>query len=262
MSMFFNMVALSDKKPYKQKVFAIDLAITADNLTFGVTPYWNSGGYCNIVDWGDGATQAAATSGTALNHTYAAAGTYHVKVRGDMYRFRVGSTNPGAVTFCNGNWSALGNITDGGSMFINCANMDITVGQLPAGLISAQSMFNGCIAATLPLTSLPAGLTSCGNMFQQCEAATMMIPALPAGITNANYMFYRCRKMTADLDTWCANNPGGWSSLTTVNNFARIAGNLNTPGTFTGSVSAFEALCPSVSDWTTGQPFYGTNTTA
>lgn len=89
----------------------------------------------------------------------------------------------------------------------------------------------------------------------------MNIPALPAGITKASYMFYRCRKMTADLDTWCANNPGGWSSLTNVSNFARIAGNLNTPGTFTGSVSAFEALCPGVSDWVTGQPFYGTNTT-
>lgn len=31
---------------------------------------------------------------------------------------------------------------------------------------------------------------------------------------------------------------------------------------YTGGVSAFEALCPNVSDWTTGQPFYGTNTTA
>lgn len=245
----------------KDEDFTIDLAITADNLQFGVTPYWNAGGYCNI-DWGDGSTQAATTSGTALTHTYASAGDYRIRVRGDMYRFRVGSTNPGAVTFCNGNWSALGNITDGGSMFLNCANMDISVDHLPAGLTAAASMFNGCTAATLPLASLPIGLTNCSNMFQQCEGATMNIPALPSGITNAIYMFYRCRKMTADLDTWCANNPGGWSSLTSVSNFARIAGNLNTPGSFTGSVSAFEALCPNVSDWVTGAPFYGTNTSA
>lgn len=256
----FMMMAAGAKKP-SQSTFDLTVAVAADNLQYGVTSYYNAGGSCNI-DWGDGTTESSAATGAVMRHTYATAGTYIVRIAGDMYRFGCGSVNPGAVTFCNGNWSALGNITDGGSMFLNCANMDITANHLPAGLTTAASMFNGCEAATLPLASLPAGLTNCSNMFQGCGAATMNIPALPAGITSANYMFYRCRKMTADLDTWCANNPGGWTSLTSVSNFARIAGNLNSPGTFTGSVSAFEALCPNVSDWTTGQPFYGTNTTA
>ena len=244
----------------KPEPFLLTVAVTAGNLQYGVTSHYNAGGGCNI-DWGDGTTESAAPSGAVMRHTYAAAGTYIVKVTGDMYRFVCASVNPGAVTFCNGNWSALGSITDGSSMFYNCVNMDITVDHLPTGLTTARSMFNGCTVATLPLTSLPTGLTNCPNMFQACEGATMNIPALPSGITNANYMFYRCRKMTADLDTWCANNPGGWSGLTSVNGFARIAGNLNSPGTFTGSVSVFEALCPNVTDWVTGQPFYGTNTT-
>lgn len=90
----------------------------------------------------------------------------------------------------------------------------------------------------------------------------MNIPRLPSGITAVSYMFYRCRHMTADLDAWVAANPNGWPGITNVGNFARIAGSLNSPGTFTGSISAFQAKCPNVADWTTGQPFYGTNTTA
>ena len=253
---FFN--ALLGAAAARKSKFTLTLNITADNLQFGVTPRWNAGGGCEI-EWGDGNSTVATTSGTTLRHTYAGPGVYIVAITGDIYR--LGMVNPGAVTFCNGNWEALGNITDGTSMFNGCVNMDITVDHLPPSLTVGQAMFINCEAATLPLTSLPDGLTNCANMFQLCEASTMNIPKLPSGITNANYMFYRCRKMTANLDAWVTANPSGWASLTSVSNFARIAGSLNSPGTFTGSRSAFEAKCPLITDWTTPQPFYGTNTT-
>ena len=255
---FYNAMLAAAAK--KSEPFLLTLNITDDNLSFGVTPRWNAGGGC-VIEWGDGSSTTATTSNTTISHTYAAAGTYIVAVTGDMYRITVAS-NPGAVTFCNGNWAALGNITDGSSMFYNCTNMDIVVDHLPTGLTLGQTMFYNCQSATLPLTSLPDGLTNCANMFQQCEAATMNIPRLPSGITAVSYMFYRCRHMTADLDAWVAANPNGWPGITNVGNFARIAGSLNSPGTFTGSISAFQAKCPNVADWTTGQPFYGTNTTA
>jgi len=167
--------------------FTIDLNITADNLTFGVTPYWNAGGWCNIVDWGDGATQAATTSDTQLTHTYAAAGSYRVKVRGDMYRFLVGSTNPAAVIDCNGNWDALGEITSGESMFYRCTNAVFAFTSLPPGLSGAvNNMFNDCknmaamdigeFAKTLPeypgITNITQLFTSCANLYG--SAATFL----------------------------------------------------------------------------------------
>ena len=138
---FFMMMAAGAKKVVPD--FTIDLVITDSNLTFGVQPSWNAGGWCNIADWGDGQSQAATTSGTQITHTYAAAGSYRVKVRGDMYRFRVGSTNPGAVIDCNGTWDALGNITDGSQMFYDLTNALCVFTSLPAGLTTGTAMFNG-----------------------------------------------------------------------------------------------------------------------
>ena len=257
MSMFF-MACGAKAAAKKPEPFLLTVAATAGNLQYGVTPYWTSGGGC-VIEWGDGQSTTAATSGTTINHTYAAAGSYTVRVSGDMYRFRASATNPGAVTFCNGNWSALGSITDGSSMFYNCANMDILVDRLPSGLTSGQSMFNGCKAATLPLASLPDGLTNGANMFQDCNASLMSIPRLPSVLTGAGYMFYRCWKMTADLDAWAANNPGGWRSLTNCNYMLYGAGSDNSPGAVTGNRSAFQALCPNA---TFTAAFNNTNTTA
>lgn len=240
--------------------FLLTVAVTADDLQYGVTPYWNAGGGC-YIEWGDGNTTTAATSGATIPHTYGEAGTYIVAVIGDMYRLICAARNPAAITYCNGNWSALGNITNGNGMFSGAENMEILVDHLPPNLTNGQSMFYRNLRATLPLKGLPEWLTTSPNMFQQCEESTMNIRRLPSGLTGSvAYMFHRCRKMTADLDAWVAANPNGWAGLTNLTNFARIAGSLNSPGSFTGSISAFEALCPNVTNWT--DAFYGTNTTA
>lgn len=253
---FYN--AMCAAAAQKSEPFLLTVAVTGDNLQYGVTPYWNAGGGC-YIEWGDGGSTTPTASGAAVNHTYAAAGTYIVAVTGQMHRFRCSTTNPGAVTLCNGNWPALGNITDGNSMFANCANMELAVDHLPPDLTNAPSMFYSCKLATLPLAGLPDGLISCANMFQSCEAATMNIRRLPSGITAAQFMFYRCLKMTADLDAWVAANPGGWPSMTSGNYMMYYAGNDSSPGTVTGSNSAFTALCPNA---TFTLAFYGTNTTA
>lgn len=59
--------------------------ILGDSLTYGFTPYWNTGGYCKVVDWGDGAPQDATASGTRLTHTYTVAGTYTIRIKADCY---------------------------------------------------------------------------------------------------------------------------------------------------------------------------------
>lgn len=255
MSMFFNLMAAAKKK---DDAFTIGILISENELRYGLTPRWNAGGYCN-VDWGDGTVQAATTSGTALTHTYAAPGEYTIRIRGDLYRLSAATTNPGALRKCNGNWSALGTLTSGDIMFYNAANAVLDFTALPPSITSAQSMFNGCTVAPLRLSSLPAGLTGAGNMFQNCFAAELNITSLPAGITNGSYMFYRCFKATIDLDTLVADNPGNWPSLTNVASMFYQAGSGNSPGTVTGSQTAFKNKCPDVSSWS--GVFFGTNTT-
>lgn len=164
------------------EVFTIDLNITSDNLTFGVTPYWNAGGWCNIVDWGDGSYQAATNSGTALTHTYAEAGTYKVKVRGNMYRLWVRGTNPAAVIDCNGNWEALGNITTLQGMFNSCASAIFTLNNLPSSLSSSYALiyaFSDCRSAIVNIDAIAlnapyggwTGLISLDGAFGHCGFA-------------------------------------------------------------------------------------------
>ena len=294
--------------PYFELV--VKPGILGDSLTYGFTPYWKTGGYCKVVDWGDGASQDATASGTTLTHTYAAAGTYTISIKADCYRCRFGNSSTYAplIYDANGNWDALGNITDGGTMFYNCTNATLQFTSLPAGLTNGYFMFAGCTNATLPLTSLPDGLTSGENMFAVCTKATLPLTSLPAGLTNGGNMFNGCRNamlqltslpdgltsggnmfngcrnatlqltslpagltslvsaflsaMLAEinLDDLTANAPeGGWTGVTSIENIFYKAGSGNSPGTVTGSRSAFLAKFPNVTNTTNA--FYGTNTT-
>ena len=195
------------KSPY----FTIDLDITSDNLQFGVTPYWNAGGYCKIIDWGDGNSTDATTSGTALTHTYPVAGKYRVKVIGSMYRFRVGSTNPDAVINANGNWSALGDITDGTKMFYELPNATLAFTDLPKNLQIGYYMFFHT-GGILPIKKLPDSLTNGEGMFYELPNATLNLTApLPDGLTNIYAMFRRSYNIKYVIDRF----PAG---LTTVAN--------------------------------------------
>ena len=256
-TMFNTLLAAAAKK--KDDAFTLGILISGDELQYGVTPHWDSGGYCH-VDWGDGTETDAARSGTTLSHTYAAEGEYILRIKGDLLRLSSASLNPGALRSCNGNWGALGTLTSGNTMFYNAVNAVLDFTELPPSLTSAISMFNGCRAAPLRLTSLPPGLVTANSMFQSCLSAELNITELPAGITTGVYLFYRCLKATIDLDTLVANAPGGWPSLTNANFMFYSAGSGNTPGTVTGSQAAFKNKCPGVSSWS--EVFNGTNTTA
>ena len=299
----------SNLGPYFELV--VKPGILGDSLTYGFTPYWKTGGYCKVIDWGDGSGEDATASGTILTHTYAAAGTYTISIKADCYRCMFGnnSTYAALVYDANGNWDALGNITTGYNMFIYCGNAVFNFSELPKGMTSAQFMFYNCRKATLPLTSLPDGLTNGQFMFHSCTKATLPLTSLPDGLTIGQYMFYSCTKATLpltslpagltngasmfdsctnatlhltrlpdgisgnlasafnkaslteiNLDDLTANAPeGGWTDVTSISNMFYNAGSGNSPGTVTGSRSAFLAKFPNVTNTTNA--FYGTNTT-
>lgn len=259
--------------------------ILGDSLTYGFTPYWNAGGYCKVVDWGDGSGEDATASGTKLTHTYAVAGTYTIRIKADCYRVRFEVFPYNTLLYdANGDWDALGNITIGDNMFADCVNAVFNFSELPKGLTSApymffncdnatlpltslpdgltraDSMFYNCTNAQLPLTSLPAGLTNAASMFQNCTNATLTLTSLPDGLTRVDYMFNSCKKAVINLDELAANAPeGGWTNITNISYMLNNAGADNSPGTVTGSRSAFLAKFPNVTNTTNA--FTGTNTT-
>ena len=260
--------------------------ILASGLTYGFTPSWSAGGYCKVVDWGDGSNGDAVTSGALIKHTYAAAGTYTILIKAYCYKCMFGYNNTYAplIYDANGNWDALGNITNGSNMFQNCTKATLPLTSLPDGLTNATGMFQNCTNATLPLTSLPAGLTRANSMFYRCTNATLPLTSLPDGLTRAvsmfrnctnatlpltslpdgltsgSYMFIYCKKAVINLDELAANAPeGGWTGVTSIESMFYNAGSGNSPGTVTGSRSAFLSKLPNVTDTT--DAFYGTNTT-
>lgn len=213
----FNPMGKSNKPQAFELV--VKPGILATDMTYGFTPYWNTGGYCS-VDWGDGSKEDAVTNKTKLNHTYAVAGTYKIRIKAECYNVRCGSD---LLYDCSENWDSLGDITGlNGSvmmtfdyatnlvhsfktlprnlqyasyMFRSCYNADFMMTSLPVGLVSVYCMFENCSKATIPfLTSLPEGLTNGNSMFYGCKNALLPLTKLPDSLSSADGMFMYCNK--------------------------------------------------------------------
>lgn len=159
--------------------------ILGDSLTYGFTPYWNTGGYCKVVDWGDGSGDDATKSSSTLTHTYAEAGTYTISIKAECYRCMFGdnSTYAALVYDANGNWDALGDITAGTAMFHQCINAVFAFKNLPRNLRSGWWMFRSCTNALLKIETLPDSLVDMTHMFAFCSKSPLKINKIPSGIT-------------------------------------------------------------------------------
>ena len=177
--------------------FELEVSPTASSLTYGFTPYWNVGGYCRVLDWGDGTSETATTSGTALTHTYHSAGTYTIKIKADCYNVVFGYSDVYAplVNYCSGkNWNALGALNSGNNMFRGCLNMTDDINELPESIVSCDFMFYNCQKATLSFNRLPSTVSSAAYMFGGCSSATLPISRLPENLSTVTYMFDGCSK--------------------------------------------------------------------
>ena len=127
------------------------------------------------VDWGDGSAVEtwAGTSAERKTHTYAAAGTYDVKVACSDGSFSLPSYICGTKTVTG---------VDGTTAVVT-ANLDgaYTHIFLPASLTSlGANCFNNC--SSLRSVTLPASLTSLGNCFYFCSSLRSV--TLPASLTS------------------------------------------------------------------------------
>ena len=83
-------------------------------------------------------------------------------------------------------------------------------------------------------------------MFANCHKAELYIHKLPEKLSTCYSAFENCYKAVINLDELVANAPAeGWSKGVKLSYMFRNAGTGNSPGTVTGSRSAFLAKFPS-----------------
>lgn len=80
-------LGVSGNSPYFE--VGVKPGILNSALTYGIHTTINNGGYLKVVDWGDGTSEDATASGT-LTHTYAAAGTYTIRIKANCRGIRFG----------------------------------------------------------------------------------------------------------------------------------------------------------------------------
>ena len=240
------------KEPYFSLI--VKPGILGD-MEYGFTPYWNEGGYCRVLDWGDGVAENAVTSGTVLIHTYSVAGTYKIKIVGDCWKVIFGKDTSYAPLIYDSNlkWDFLGNITDASEMFYNSQNAVFTVYNLPRFLRIGMSAFYNCRKASFYIQKLPDTLTDSAFMFMYC-INMYYLGSLSKNINNSSSMLRYCTNLSISLDDLAKTAPeNDWESLTGINNM------FDGCPLVTGSRSAFLAKCPNVTNTT--DAFRGTNTT-
>ena len=227
----------------KSPFFELTVATTADSLTWGFTPTFDTG-QSLTVEWGDGASTTVTGSATAT-HTYTAAGEYRVKIRGTARMITFGgsaapmTTYAAMITDCNFEWNALA-FFDCYQMFMNATNLTSECTSIPDNLVRAQEMFRNCQKLRLKLNRLPTAMSYANGL---------------------GFFAYNCKLAEIDLDILTANAPAnGWPGVTNVSYAFYNAGTGNSPGTVTGSQSAFLAKFPGVTN--TNHAFTNTNTTA
>lgn len=122
-------------------------------------------------------------------------------------------------------------------------------------------MFEGCTNALFNFSELPKGMTAASSVFSNCTKATLPLTRLPAGLDGSlSSMFENALLAVINLDDLTANAPeGGWTEVRNIMSMFYNAGSGNSPGTVTGSRSAFLAKLPNVT--VAAKVFYGTNTT-
>ena len=170
------------------------------------------------VDWGDGIEDT--TILTSLTHTYASAGVYTMRIRGEASRIHFDNPDAQArLTRILSVVKGIYGITSFENTFHNCTNL---TGEIPAGLFdncpnvtTFKWVFRDCSGLT---GSIPAGLfdkcpdaLNFRSAFIRCSGLTGPIPA---GLFDKNpnasdflNTFQSCSGLTAIPDGLFNNNP-------------------------------------------------------
>jgi surface protein len=157
------------------------------------------------VDWGDSSSDSGVTS-TDKTHTYSVAGTYEIKITGDIYLRQTNTTNAAQYTEFK-QWGTNTTIRGIREFFANCINMTYTATDAPNFNFTVASSYQGPY-----------------RMFYKCNSITTLdlsnwdTSAFNGGTTAQ--AFY-------SMDNITSVNLTGWdvSNITSAASWFQISGN-------------------------------------
>lgn len=170
-------------------VYAISDPDTNIELAIQANSTWFSAGQAAVIDWGDGSAKEAVSATSAhtgyIGHTYASAGTYTIKISGNM--------------------RVYGRTSDVDILGQTLLTRIDSFGKL--GITSFLRAFRGCTGLTSVPKTLPSSVTNMTAMFYGCSGAAFN-PNVSnwdvSKVTNMYYMFYNCYGDTfsPDVSNW------------------------------------------------------------
>jgi hypothetical protein len=184
-------------------VLIVNTAV-ATGTTFGIALTGGTGGY--RIDWGDGTVQDFAAGGpTTRSRTYAAEGTYTVRIAGRVTRIGTGS----AVANLNKlvevrSFGRLPGLTSLAGAFWGASNLVAVPNRIPPGITSLDSTFRQCSIFNQDLNGWDTrSVTLFTNIFSEATLFNGQIGGwdTAAGTTMAG-MFTLASAFNRDIGGW------------------------------------------------------------
>ncbi|RZA26128.1 MAG: BspA family leucine-rich repeat surface protein [Proteobacteria bacterium] len=204
---------------------------TSDSQSISL-PIYNGGTYNFVVQWGDG-SDSIVTSYTGGTHSYAAAGTYTVKITGTItgWNFNNGLDRKKILNISAWGPLRLGNTAH---YFSGASNLTITATDTlnTTGTINFYDSFAGCTSiTTIPnITSWNmSAVTTTESMF---NGATNFNQSLAgwnvSAVTHMGGMFSNTTSFNQDLTSWDVSHVTRMGFMFAFSNFNSSLANWNT----------------------------------
>jgi len=204
---------LYSQDDYPPFVFTVktDFPGVSSSTQFKV-PVHEIGSYACLVDWGDGSTDYITSfSDSRWTHTYSAAGTYQISIKGLFSNFRFANGGDCQKVRSVENWGCFKSPNT--SVFQGCINMEITAKDKFdfGGATSPFEWFRGCST----VTSIPgiknwdlSRLTGLNRTFR--NMANLNEPDLAyldtSTINLMNSTFQACTNLDVNFGSWNVSN--------------------------------------------------------
>ena len=157
-----------------------------------------------FVDWGEGGAEEEFTTTGDKTHTYGAAGTYQVKVRGSMTAMAFNNAGDKDKLMYVDNWGNLA-WSSMYAAFYGCSNMTGNYTDAPnlSAVTNMYAMFHGCSSFNQSVSNFnTAKVGSMAYMFRGCSSFNQGVSNFNiAAVTDISFMFLGCNINAAGTTT-------------------------------------------------------------
>jgi surface protein len=166
-------------------------------------------GYNYGVDWGDGNISTGVTG--SVQHTYASAGTYTIKISGIFPRIQFNNGGDKLKLLEIQNWGTIawGALNEA---FYGCTNLDVTATDAPNLLncTTLRQAFRGCtsLVGTSGFNNWDvSSVTTLNRTFFGCNSLNIDVPDWDvSSVTDFSSCFNACIVFNSDLSNWNVSN--------------------------------------------------------